>query len=126
MGNPMDEVKQERRSTPRQKSFLQGRVMFNNRRSSIDCIVRDVGDNSARLKFSITPAVPDSFELYIPNKDEWFHAHVVWHDGTEMGVTLGAAEPAPMHPTTGSLEERVAKLERELAALKRKLDETSP
>ena len=31
----------DRRTRTRQKSFLQGRIFFNNRRASLDCLVRD-------------------------------------------------------------------------------------
>ena len=38
----------ERRSSARQKSFLQGRIYFNNRRSSVDCLIRDYSETGAR------------------------------------------------------------------------------
>jgi hypothetical protein len=124
MGSLMDDVAQDRRSSTRQKSFLQGRVMFNNRRSSVDCIVRELSESGARLKFSTPVAVPEVFELHIPNKDETFRAHVIWNDGTDVGVALGAVEAGgTVHPP--NLEDRVTKLERELAALKRRLDDAS-
>jgi hypothetical protein len=121
MADLMSQMTQERRDSPRQKSFLQGRVIFNQRRSSIDCVVRELSDNGARLKFATPPAVPEVFELHVPNKDETFRAQIVWHDGTDMGVSLTAIEGSSHAPNV--LEERVAKLERELAALKRRFEE---
>ena len=32
----------ERRVATRSKSLLQGRVYYNNRRSSVDCVIRDI------------------------------------------------------------------------------------
>ena len=42
----------ERRSIVRHKTFINGRIYFNNRLSSMDCIVRDLTDNGSRLEFS--------------------------------------------------------------------------
>jgi len=60
----------ERRSASRQKSFLQGRIFFNDRRTSVDCLVRDFCQHGARLKFPSMTTTPDVVELYIPTKDE--------------------------------------------------------
>ena len=60
----------ERRVAMRHKSFLQGRIYFNGRRSSVDCLVREISDTGARLKFSTAVVTPDVVELHIPSKDE--------------------------------------------------------
>src|SRR5258708_38957097 len=85
----------ERRTASRQKSFLQGRIFFNNRRTSVDCLVRDFCQHGARLKFSSTTATPDVVELYIPNKDESYRAMVQWRNAEEMGVLFECEESAP-------------------------------
>src|SRR5438128_5171529 len=82
----------ERRAGTRQKSFLQGRVYFNNRRSSVDCLVRDLSERGAKLKVSEAIAIPDVVELYIPNKDETFRARVEWRTGDEVGLGFGLDE----------------------------------
>jgi len=64
----------ERRAYPRHKTLIKGRIYFNNRLSSMDCIVRDIGENGSRLEFSENVTLPDVFELYLPNKDEYFQA----------------------------------------------------
>jgi hypothetical protein len=117
----------ERRSSARQKSFLQGRIYFNNRRSSIDCLIRDYSDTGARLKLSETAAVPESIELYIPNKEEIHRARVEWRSGNEMGVSFGeevrSPSVAPDAAQSGDLAARVQTLEGEVHALKRALNE---
>ena len=111
----------ERRKQSRGKSFLQGRVYYNGRRSSADCIVRDITEAGARLKFADSPAVPEVFELHIPNKQESFRAHVIWNHGSEIGVMF-EAPGTPDGELVSGLVERVARLERELATLKRRID----
>ena len=59
----------ERRRSSRRKSFLRGCIYFNNRRSAIDCLVRDLSAAGARLIFSAAVNVPDVVDLYIPQKE---------------------------------------------------------
>jgi hypothetical protein len=116
----------ERRTNSRQKSFLQGRIYFNNRRSSVDCLVRDYSETGARLKFSESIAVPEAVELYIPNREEIHRARVEWRTGNEMGISFAeearAPSTAPEAPQ-GNLATRVQALETEVASLKRLLNE---
>src|SRR5215813_5902657 len=104
----------ERRRIVRQKSFLRGTIHFNNRRSVLDCLVRDISTNGARLIFSDTATVPDVLELHIPQKDQTLRTHVIWRLGQEVGVeftTNGAVENA----ASGDLTARVQRLEAEVA-----------
>jgi hypothetical protein len=117
---------QNRRSARRYKSFLQGRVLFNNRRSSIDCVVRDISKTGARLRISDAITVPDAVELYLPSKDEIYRSRVLWRRDEEMGVTFiqhdTLLQPAA-NAGGGDLAERVEKLEREVAKLRRIISE---
>jgi hypothetical protein len=116
----------ERRQISRQKSFLQGRIYFNNRRSSVDCLVRDFTDVGARLKFSESVTVPEAIELYIPNREEIRRARVIWRTKNEMGVVFGEEHQSPSiapDAAQGDLAGRVQKLEAEVAALKRVVNE---
>lgn len=124
---------EERRQTPRHRTFLQGRVFYNNRRQSADCIIRELTDNGARLSFADPAALPHAFELHIPNRDQTLRVETVWNHGTDVGVTFAkhdAAHPGatlapaiPAGPNEQSLAERVEKLEKELAALRRRISE---
>jgi hypothetical protein len=119
-------VVDERRTLTRQKSFLQGRIYFNNRRSSIDCLVRDYSETGARLKLSEAITVPEAMELYIPNREEMHRARVEWRSGNEMGVSFGEEVRAPSiapDAAQGDLAARVQKLEGEVAALRRAVTE---
>ena len=109
----------ERRGLTRRKSFLRGCIYFNNRRSAVDCLVRDVSQTGARLIFSDTVSVPDVVDLHIPQKDRMLRAYVQWRHGEELGVAFAPAAGATDQPAGGDLAERVAKLEAEIAALKK-------
>ncbi|HVY56228.1 MAG TPA: PilZ domain-containing protein [Xanthobacteraceae bacterium] len=113
-----------RRAAPRQRSFLQGRIYFNNRRSSVDCLIRDISETGAKLMFSHAVSTPEALELYIPNKDATFRARVQWRRGDEVGVAFlseqdtSAATTAPMNVT-----ERLQQVEEEVDRLRRVVEE---
>jgi len=114
----------ERRTHLRQKSFLHGRIYFNNRRSSLDCLVRDYSDQGARLTVSDSVALPEVIELHVPHKDETHRAKVQWRTGYELGVAFSSDEAAPsIVPDAPDLAARVRRLETEMTALQRKVHE---
>src|SRR5262249_29434819 len=121
----------ERRRIARQKSFLRGMISFHDHRSALDCLVRDISPYGARLVFADTvAAVPDTIDLNIPQKSQTLRAHVIWRHGQEIGVAFAQASQSdhatadsgdPALGPAPSLAERVARLELEIAALKRVL-----
>jgi PilZ domain len=122
----MSTASDERRNRARQRSFLQGRLYFNNRRSSLDCLVRDISGQGAKLKVSDSVAIPEIVELHIPNKDETYRARVQWRTGFELGLTFDGDQDAPSivpGAAPADLPERVRRLEAEVASLHRKVNE---
>ena len=115
----------ERRALVRHKTFMKGRIYFNNRLSSIDCIVRDVTDSGSRLEVSQSVALPDAFEIYLPTRNEYFHAKVKWRKGCNLGISWNS-EKAPQVSEHGgsenSVADRLAKLEHDVAVLQKRLD----
>jgi hypothetical protein len=117
----------ERRTVARHKTFIKGRIYFNNRLSSVDCIVRDVTDCGARLEASESVALSDAFELYLPTKDEHFRAQVEWRKGSHLGVSWRTEQTSKQRAEGGgrsehSIADRVAKLEHDLAVLQRRFE----
>ena len=114
----------ERRRSVRKKSFLRGCVYFDKRRSAIDCLIRDISDQGARIIFSGTTNFPDVVELYIPHQEQTVRAPVQWRRGDEVGLAFPEAAAAPLaspQPQFGDLAQRVAELEAEMAGLRRTL-----
>jgi hypothetical protein len=109
----------ERRKVARQKSFLRGTIYFNNRRSAVDCLIRDISPYGARLIFSDAVTTPDMLDLYIPQKEQTFRIHVIWRHGLEVGAASAQAAQTVPVAEAGELTERVARLEMEIAGLKR-------
>jgi hypothetical protein len=122
----------ERRRALRQRAFLQGRIFYNNRRSSIDCLIRDFCEHGAKLTFSSAIGTPDIVELHVPSRDESYRARIEWRAGEEVGVSFEgtdadsvAAPLAPSAPAPADWAARIHKLERDIAVLQRKFNELS-
>ena len=115
----------ERRQSIRQKSFLRGCIYFNNRRSALDCLIRDISNEGAKLIFSDIVNIPDVVDLYIPQKEQTLRVHVEWRQGQEVGVAFAQAGRAPAASPLPSglaeLSDRVHKLETEVGALRKML-----
>ena len=117
----------ERRQSTRQKSFLRGCIYFNNRRTVIDCLIRDISEHGARLRFSDSISIPDSFELHIPQKNQTLRVVARWRHGMDVGVAFAdvarasATPDASGAPDLANLSDRVQKLEAEVTEMRRLL-----
>lgn len=112
----------ERRRSTRQKSFLRGCVYIDRRRGAVDCLIRDISDEGARIIFSDAVSVPDVLELHIPQKEQTLRARVQWRRGHEIGLAFPVPLPARASATPASdLAQRVDQLEVEIASLRRVL-----
>jgi hypothetical protein len=116
----------ERRGPLRHKTFIKGRIYFNNGLSTMDCIVRDVSETGSRIEVSEGIALPDAFEIYLPNKDEHFRAKVEWRKGDNLGISWTAERPSGQvnEPADSQhhFADRLARLEREVASLRKRLE----
>src|SRR3954466_10876042 len=102
------------RRWPRLKTFLRGTIYYNNRLSSVDCVVRDISEGGARLVVSEAAMVPDNFELHIPQKERAYFSDVRWRRGEEMGLQFqehGGAVEQPDASSIADLVRRVKRLE---------------
>jgi hypothetical protein len=94
----------DQRSNKRQRTVLDGRIVFNNRFSLIDCTVRDLSDTGARIAFDHAITIPPEFEIEIPKKSLSLWARVMWSNGKEHGVMfvdaprIKALSEAPVLP----------------------------
>jgi hypothetical protein len=84
----------DQRSSKRHRTYLDGRIIFNNRCSVINCTVRDVSDTGARIAFSHVILIPIEFELEIPKKGLSVGACVMWSNGKEHGVKFTTSPEA--------------------------------
>ena len=117
----------EKRKSSRQRSFLRGFVRLGDQNYSMSCIVRDVSETGAKLRFKSPTSFTGNVELHIPEKQKIIQASVVWVDNCEVGVSfrvpVAIADPISTVAASAEAElaDRVARLEAEITALKQML-----
>jgi PilZ domain len=109
----------DKRSTPRLRSFLKGRVLFNGGQNSLECLIRDVSSSGARLEVSASVTLPDRFDLYLPHKDETCRVQIQWRRGNQLGIAFEQVENAPTAPPQPQdVATRVRQLETEVELMR--------
>jgi hypothetical protein len=108
---------EEQRRSDRRRTYLAGRIAFNERSSTMDCLVRNLSRNGAMLEFS-DPVIPrHEVDLCILSRAESLRARVVWCDGVRAGVSI-------KQPDSGSvITIETARLIRKLKADRKALAE---
>jgi len=76
----------ERRKELRSRTLLGGVIAFNERRSTLDCSVRNFSERGARIEFTNIALLPDTFDLTVVRKQTTFRASTVWRTHAAAGV----------------------------------------
>jgi len=109
---------EETRRAPRVRTFLQARVSYGDGALSIECTVNQLSDVGARVNLASTFALPDTFDIAIPQRDIARRAKLVWRKDDQVGIEfVDGEESHPAHPPNDS-SARVKALEAENAKLK--------
>ena len=98
--------------------------MFNHRQSSMDCILRNLGERGARLTFAHAASLPDEFDLQVPRMERSFRARIVWRRRDELGVSFRDAN-SDGNVIPLDLAVRMRRLEADRARLQRRVSELS-
>jgi hypothetical protein len=113
----INELAKDRRRSARLKNFLRGRILFNNRDMSVECIIRDLSETGARVVLSDAVSLPSTVEFSVPQKKQIWRAQVGWRHRDEAGLSFIVGNSG-VQGLSHELEQRIAKLERELAGLR--------
>jgi hypothetical protein len=81
---------QERRHSQRVRTLRAGRIVFNNKRSVIDCMVRNTSRNGACLLVASVVGIPSAFELLIEGDTDSRPCKRVWHAQNRIGIEFGS------------------------------------
>jgi hypothetical protein len=105
----------EARRSERVRTLLGAEIIFNNRRSTISCVIKNISSTGAKLALADARTVPNEFELYIPQKGRSYRARLVRYDSEGIGVEFHPAD------VDKSSEARLRELETENAQLKARI-----
>lgn len=130
-----------KRKSVRQSCLVRAEIRFPGDRPSLDCTITDVSSNGARIEGNLQD-VPDSFDLFIPARNELKLARVVRREPTVLGVSFLTAREDPTliadlitrlvalenaadgknSARIATLEDRILRLEADLASLRRPVE----
>lgn len=113
----------ELRHYRRTKSFLRGLIYDCRKRGAMDCMIRDLSEDGARIVLSDTVALPEVIELDIPQRELRRRARVVWRRKGEVGLCFSQADHIPdlATMTAEDITARIGILEAEIALLRARL-----
>ena len=91
---------EERRVSHRSRICRGGKILFNNRRSVLDCTIRNLSPGGACLQVESLVGVPATFDLLIDGEDGPRPCRLVWQSQHRAGVefALRQSEPPPSDP----------------------------
>jgi hypothetical protein len=77
----------EKRAIPRHRVLKRGTLAFNGG-GGLDCTVRNISSNGARIDLASPVGVPESFTLVIEADQFMRRCHAVWSSEQRMGVAF--------------------------------------
>ena len=107
----------DKRAALRGSVGVAGKALFAD--TTKDCTVIDISRTGARLRLNGFTALPDKFELYIPERQRSSRVTVQWRAGDEVGVQFDASASRGLSDGHHELLTRIEKLEATVAALQR-------
>lgn len=106
----------DRRGEHRGRTYLGGQVAFNNRCSTIDCLVRNMSQSGAKIEFPRAVLVPSEFELIIPQRRNSRRVRIVWREAKALGVAFVDPDAGTLIPIEVARRMRKLKAERDMLA----------
>lgn len=79
---------EENRKVQRTRVLKGAKIIFNQRLSSLDCIVRNLSDTGACLQLASPVGFPATFELSLDGDRSPRPCRVIWHSADRIGVTF--------------------------------------
>lgn len=112
----------ERRREQRRRTYLGGELEFHSRCARLECLVRNLSPNGARLVFAKPATIPERFDLAIPQTGDHRNVRIVWRNATEAGVAFEDGQDEDAVISLAAMR-RIRHLEEERDHLARRLAE---
>jgi PilZ domain len=108
----------EARRSKRARTFLQARISYGDGAISTECTVNQLSDIGARINIAGSIALPDMFDIIIPQKGASRRAKLVWRKDDQVGVDFFDERETPSAPAAEDYAGRIKMLEAENAKLR--------
>jgi hypothetical protein len=90
---PASGVQRDRRSARRQRVLKRARIFLPTVPSAIECTIRDISSNGARLRVSAPLMAPEQFEVALGNSNDRTPVVLRWKTSNELGVQFVHVQP---------------------------------
>ncbi|CAN1721676.1 PilZ domain-containing protein [Hyphomicrobium sp. 1Nfss2.1] len=77
---------EEKRKVPRRRVLKEGKIIFADGLRLLDCTIRDMSANGAKLLIANTVGLPDTFYLYEKSSGMIYPAAIAWRQPNSIGV----------------------------------------
>jgi PilZ domain len=96
---------EERRESHRSRTYRGGKILFNNRRSVIDCTIRNLSHEGACLQVESVVGVPAEFDLLVDGEEAPRPCRLRWQSDHRVGVEFERrlADAPPSDPPHGQV-----------------------
>ena len=111
----------ERRTLQRDRTLLGGKMVFNNGRSTIDCLVRNLSADGACVQVESTAGLPTEVHLAIGKDADLRACNIIWESANRVGLSFKQSEVSVQ--STDAAGHAPELLRGELLALRASLDE---
>ena len=113
----------ELRAKPRLKSLIAATIVYNNGQCTLDCVIRNISETGAKLSVPASVALPDRFDLTVPQRSATYRAHIAWQRRGEIGVLFDgvSAVSDAGRQTEAATKQRIRELEAEVTRLKSRI-----
>lgn len=111
---------QDRRQSVRDRVFLGGVAEFNERSSTMDCVVRNINARGACVEIDETARLPENLSLSIPSKGRSFLAQMIWRHANRVGL---AFRTMMTDPPSDDLDARLRRSQIKQRQLKHRIKE---
>jgi len=110
----------DRRRSVRGKVIYGGVAEFNERGSTIDCVVRNISEQGACVEFDPGATLPQHINLTIARKNRSFLARLIWRHANKVGLAFRTmTQDAP----ADDLGERLRRSEIKKRQLQRRIED---
>ncbi len=89
----------DKRKAARRRVLKEGKIVFADAMRVIDCTIRDMSPEGARLMIANPVGVPDAFMLYEKSSGMLYPASIVWRQTDALGVKFDGP-PSSIHDAT--------------------------
>lgn len=85
------DIRLEKRLAPRRNTMIVATIVYDNGRTRLDCVIRNLSDGGAKLEVPTVRGIPASFDLLVP-RHRTQRCRVAWRALKELGVEFVQAD----------------------------------